>query len=96
MSRPTVDEVLERAERYEQQSLVDHTAIMGWAEDRQVLADEVRRLRFLDGVDDRIRDVMDAFYDAEHTCGGDPDHSFECVACLYIELNKALTPERNA
>jgi hypothetical protein len=50
------------------------------------------QLRYLDGVDDRIRDVMDRFYDAPHTCGDDPAKSSRCVACLYTMLNDALRP----
>lgn len=58
--------------------------------DRAILAEEVKRLWEYERLDERIREVMDMFYAAPHTCGG--TFSAKCVACLYIELNKALLP----
>ena len=48
-----------------------------------------------EALDDRIRDVMDIFCCSPHSCDGDPELRKSCVACLYIELNKALLPGWN-
>lgn len=91
----------ERGDLVSDQSLdqVIEASLMDWyypsaREHRRVLALELMRIRGLDleGLDDRIRDVMDIFCCSPHSCDGDPELRKSCVACLYIELNKALLP----
>jgi hypothetical protein len=57
-------------------------AFLAWVEEMETL-------------DERIREVLDIFFtygDTPHTCEGDREARRSCMACLYIELNKALAP----